>query len=227
MGTPCYDMRYVHGSTHILYGPSGSGKTYRIAAILRMKNDIIRGGENIKNVVFCYSSWQPLYDQLKSEGVVTKWVQKMPSNGEYMDLVQGHATRGGSIVILDDFMTEINKDMVEIVTVSSRHTNTSTFILFQSLFPSNPLARQLSLNAKYIHINKNPRENAQIQYLARQIQPSNYKWIVQAYHEATKEPFSTFQINMRQETPDHLRYLSNTLPNQFPIRVWTAKGGII
>ena len=144
----------------------------------------------------------------------------MPSNHEFSELVNPYKDTGGSIVVIDDFMSEISKDLVEIVTVTARHTNTTTFILFQSLFPSNPLARQISLNAKYIHIHKNPRENAQIQYLARQIQPNDYRWIVDAYHEATKKPYSCFMIDLVQETADEVRFKSNFLSSDSPIEVW-------
>ena len=155
--------------------------------------------------------------------MVTKWIKKCPSNQEFVDLVSPYHQRGGSIVVINDFMSEISKDLVEIVTVTSRHYNTSTFILFQSLFPSNPLARQISLNCKYLHLHKNPRENAQIQYLARQISPNNYKWIVEAYHEATKVPYSCFLIDLVQSTPENLRFRSKILPSQWPMEVFIAK----
>ena len=218
-----HDLRFEHGSTHLLVGPSGSGKTFRICSLLKIKDEIIKNGKDIKNVVFCYAKWQNVYNELKKENVVTKWVDSMPSNKEFIDLVEDFKNDGGSIVIIDDFMSSINKDLVEIVTVTSRHTKTSTFILFQSLFPSNPLSRQISLNVKYIHIHKNPRENAQIQYLARQLNPSNYKWIVGAYHEATKGAFSCFMIDLHQETDENLRFRSNYLPEEWPMKVWNGK----
>ena len=214
------DVRFRHGATHLLVGPSGSGKTHHVADIIAKKDDLIIGGENIKNIVFFYARWQDIYTQLDRKNIVRHWYKKMPSNHEFSELVNPYKDTGGSIVVIDDFMSEISKDLVEIVTVTARHTNTTTFILFQSLFPSNPLARQISLNAKYIHIHKNPRENAQIQYLARQIQPNDYRWIVDAYHEATKKPYSCFMIDLVQETADEVRFKSNFLSSDSPIEVW-------
>jgi len=218
------DVRFVHGSTHLLVGPSGSGKTHRVASILKHKNDLIKNGSDIQNVIFCYASWQPIYDVLTANKSVTKWINKAPTNDEFCKLVEDYKDDGGSIVVIDDFMSEIGKDMMQIVTVSARHLNTSTFILFQSLFPPNPLARQISLNVKYMHIHKNPRENAQIQYLARQLHPENYKWIVEAYHEATNKPFSCFLIDLIQTCPEHVRFRSDFLPEELPMRVWMKKG---
>jgi len=218
-----FDARFQHGSTHLIVGPSGSGKTFRTADYLRLKSEIIKGGNNIKNIVFFYATWQPVYAKLRTENVVTRWIQGMPTNEEFINAVQEYKRDGGSIVVIDDFMSEISKDLVEIITVSSRHNNTSTFILFQSLFPAHRLSRQISLNVKYIHIHKNPRENAQIQYLARQLSPNDYKWIVEAYHTATSQPYSCFIIDVTQESDPRLRYKSGFLPHEFPTIVWMSK----
>ena len=207
----------------MLVGPSGSGKTYRVADILRARRDIIKNGENIHNVVFCYAAWQNVYTELQEEGVVTKWVNKLPTNEEFIELVRDAKDHGGSIVVIDDFMSDINKHLVEIVTVTARHYNACTFILFQSLFPANPLARQISLNVKYIHIHKNPRENAQVQYLARQLNPGDYKWIIAAYHDATKKPYSCFLIDLMQESPECMRFRTNILPKEFPMIAYISK----
>ena len=220
------DVRFPHGSTHLVVGPSGAGKTSRVVDYLQMKDDLIVGGKDIKNVVFCYAVWQPLFDKLRDEKVVTKWVNQCPTNEQFLELVNDYKKDGGSIVVIDDFMGQISKDLVEIVTVSSRHTNTSTFLLFQSLFPANPLARQISLNIKVMHLHKNPRENFQLSVLARQLRPGNYKWILEAYHEATKMPFSCFIIDLLQSTPENMRFRSNLLPSEFPICVWGEKGSL-
>ena len=218
-----YNLRFLHGSTHLVVGPSGSGKTHRVARLLRLKDVIIRGGENIKNVVFCYAAWQDEYQKLNDAGVVTRWVNKMPSNEEFIQLVSPFRKKGGSIVVIDDFMSEMNSDMDEIVRVSSRHNETSTFILLQCLFPHQKCARHISLNAKYMHVHKNPRENAQIQCLARQIAPEASKWIVEAFHEATGRPYSAFLIDLTQEREPHLRFISDYLPEEFPMKAYISK----
>ncbi len=159
--------------------------------------------------------------------MVTRFIQKNPSSEDFVKLVEGHRDKGGSIVVIDDFMTQIDQDMVEIVTVQSRHYNTTTFLLFQSLFPPNKLARQISLNVKYLHIHKNPRENAQIQTLARQLSPGSSKWIVDAYHKITETPFQCLLVDLMQNRDENLRYRSNYLPEEAPMRVWMPRGTVI
>ena len=215
-----FNMRFLPGATHLVVGPSGCGKTYRTCDILRNKDSIIQGGSDIKNVVMCYSAWQPIYEKLRTDGIVTRFVKKKPTKDEFVDFVKDYRDKGGSIVVIDDFMSNIDEDLVDIVTVQSRHFNTTTFILFQSLFPPNKLARQISLNVKYIHAHKNPRENAQIQVLTRQISPTNYKWIVEAYHHVTQQPHQCFLMDLTQSCPEKLRFRSHYLPWEFPMRVW-------
>lgn len=223
-GKHALNFRFDHPSIHMMVGPSGSGKTYRTSQILRLKNHIITNGEKIKNIVFCYSTWQKEYENLKQDKIVTTWINKMPSNADFKDLVIDYVEDGGSIVVIDDFMSNVSNDMDEIVRVTSRHTNTSTFLLFQSLFPTARKARQISLNVKYFHLHSNPRENAQIQYFARQLRPNSSKWIVDAYHEVTKTPFSCFLIDVTQETPDQYRFRSHYLPSEAPMKIWIEKG---
>lgn len=219
-----YDLRFPQGSIHLLVGPSASGKTYRVSKILRQKNHLIVDGAKCRNIIFCYSSWQPLYEKLKRDKVVTKWVNKMPTNEEFISLVKPHKNAGGSIVVIDDFQGNINHDLEEIVRVSSRHNNVTTFLLFQSLFPNVKHARQISLQAKFIHLHKNPRENAQINTFARQQSPTNYKWIVDVFHDVTSIPYSCLLIDLTQEREDHLRFRSHYLLEERPMRVYVRKG---
>ena len=219
-----YNVRFPHGSTHLVVGPSASGKTYRTCEILRSKDKLIEGGEKIKNVVFCYAAWQPIMEKLKQQGIVTKFVNSNPTSDEFVAMVKDYVHDGGSIVVIDDFMTQISKEMVDIVTVQSRHHNTSTFILFQSLFPPHKLARQISLQVKFLHVHKNPRENAQIETLARQIMPKKVSFISAVYHEVTKVPHSALLIDLTQSCPENLRYRSHYLPYEKPMRVYVPKG---
>ena len=214
----CYDLRFPKATTHLIVGVSGAGKTMRTLNILRMKNELIVDGDSIQNVIFCYSAWQPIYEEAKS--YVTKWINEMPTNEEFISMVKPYQTLGGSIVVLDDFLGAINKDMMEMVCVTARHYNVSLFILFQTLFPKDKCASTITRNVKFMHLHKNPRDNSQFRYLASQLAPSNFQWMVSAFHEATKEPFSCFLLDLTQKCPDMLRYRSHYLPEEAPMRVW-------
>ncbi len=147
------------------------------------------------------------------------FIKKKPCTANFVQLVKAAAPRGGSIIIIDDFMSQIDEDLVDIVTVQSGHHNTSTFILFQSLFLANHFGRHISLNVKYIHVHKIPWETAQIQNLARQLSPNNYKCIVQAYHKVTETPYRYLLFDLTQQMEDCLRIHSHNLPSELPIQV--------
>jgi len=225
-----YDARFVHPATHLCVGPPSSGKTYKMARIIENVDKLFRekdySSARINNVVFCYAAWQPTYEQLEQDGMVSKWINKMPTLEEFIEVTEPYKLRGGSIVVIDDFMSQLNEDLVSMVTVHAKHQNTSLFVLYQSLFPASPLARQISLNVKYIHAHKNPRENAQFSTLARQILPHDNKWLVEAYHEATKNPFSALLIDLMQDTPELMRFRSQIMPHENPMIVWVKKGSV-
>ena len=48
----------------------------------------------------------------------------------------------------------------------------------------------MSLNTHYIFLTKNPRDGSQVQLLARRMKAKNYQYIVDAYHHATREPYT-------------------------------------
>ena len=218
-----YDVRFPAGSTHLFVGASGSGKTFRLAKILRLKEQLLKNGNSIKNIIFYYDAWQPIYETLKAEGLVTKWVNKMPTKNEYIEAVKYYKDRGGSIVVIDDFMQEVGQDMCDIVCVCSRHYNVTTFILFQNLFHADKSARTISRNVRFLHLHKSPRDNSQVRFLASQLCPGNFKWIVEAFTEATRNPYSCFLFDFSQDCPDEIRFRSNYLPEEFPIQVWREK----
>lgn len=217
-----YDARFKFPFTCIIAGGSGSGKTTLCSKILRLKDELFTN-ESCKNVIFFFKTWQPIYNELDQDGIVTQWFQKCPSSDDIRDLAAPFQEKGGTICVIDDFMNEISKDMVEIFTVISHHSRVNIILLLQNIFPKNVYSRDLSLNAKYIIVHKNPRENAQIKHLARQIAPGEAGYIIDAFHETTREPYSYLLFDLHQETPDNIRVRSNILPEEFPMKVYVSK----
>lgn len=223
-----FDLRFIHPSNHGIYGPVGAGKTFRMAQIIRNKDRLIKNGAKINNVIWFYSSYQDEYTELKKSNLVTRFISKMPTIEEFLSLTEPYKKSSGSIVVLDDLMGQIDKTLVELVCVKSRHTNVSLFVLFQNIFIHNPLARQISLNLKYFHILKNPRDSLGFMILAKQILSKDFKWLVDVYNkEISKTPYGCLLLNLDQETPEFLRVTSNILPNERPVQVWMKKGTVI
>lgn len=227
-GTPYFDLRFCKGGSHLIAGPSGSGKSQRVCDIIRHKDLLIEDGHQIRNVVLAYQIWQPHYQQLLDEGVITAVREGFPTLDEFKELVAPYRAEG-SIFVLDDMECELYqrehaKTLEELIKVQSRHYAVSIFLLFQSLFSPHKAARQISLNVKYIHLLKNPRDVCQFPVLARQLcGPGNYQYLVQAHEDATRQSYSCFLVDLTQKCDPLLRFRSHYLPSELPIIVYVSK----
>jgi hypothetical protein len=63
--------------------------------------------------------------------------------------------------------------LVDIFTKYSHHKNMSVIFTVQNIFHQKKGQRDISLNTMYLILMKNPRDMAQIIYLARQLHPLN------------------------------------------------------
>ena len=118
------------------------------------------------------------------------------------------------LLIIDDLMDETNDDVVSLFTKSSHHRNVSVMFLAQNLFPKNKFARTMSLNAHYMILFKNPRDATQFTNLAGQVYPKTSQFAVEAYKDATREPYSYLLVDLRQEQDEDLRLRTNIFPGK-------------
>jgi len=72
----------------------------------------------------------------------------------------------------------------------------------------------MSLNAHYMVLFKNPRDVSQFANLARQMYPKSSKFAVEAYRDATREPYSYLLVDLRPEQDGELRLRTNIFPEE-------------
>jgi len=222
-----FDARFAHPASHLITGPSSSGKTCKTYSILRHKNLLFKNGHDIKHVILCYSQWQPIYQKMKDKLIVNTFINKLPSTEEFENITLPHKNNGGCIVVIDDFMGEIGKAFEQLVTVTARHCNVSLIILFQCIFPVNKLGRTISLNVRYLHVHKQPRDRKQVANLLYQMNPAHGKALFQAFDAITIKSYASALLDASQDCPEHLRVRSNYLPSEYPPLVWFKKGSVI
>jgi hypothetical protein len=124
-----------------------------------------------------------------------------------------------NVVVFDDQMATTGKkgskekDMLtKLFVQGSHHRSITTMYMVQNLFdPGNKGHRTLSINAQYMVLFKNPRDGAQIEYIGRQMYPKDKGFLTEAFEDATQEPYSYLLLDMRPETPVHLRVRSNVM----------------
>jgi len=72
----------------------------------------------------------------------------------------------------------------------------------------------MSLNARYMILFKNPRDVSQFANLARQMYPKTSQFVVEAYRDATREPYSYLLVDLRPEQDEELRLRTNIFPER-------------
>ncbi|KAG8225933.1 hypothetical protein J437_LFUL005969 [Ladona fulva] len=75
-----------------------------------------------------------------------------------------------------------------------------------NIFYQSAQSRNISLNAKYIVVFKNPRDRLQFGHLARQVYPEKSQELERVYKESTKEPFGYLVLDLGQDTDNRFRF---------------------
>ena len=217
------DMRLKCPFTMVVASSAGSGKTTFVKKMLTTKRTLYNKRSGV--VYYFYNQWQPLFDEMKESGLVDHFIQ---GNCD-MDWLRGTCpSNPNATIILDDLQLHLSADNAELFSVGARHLNCNVIILCQNLFGKNKYFRDISLNATYVVLFRNPRNSSSVGHFARQFAPNNSKYVVNAFSHATEQPWTYLFIDLHQETPSHLRIRANILgENDAPLRVYTEKNSTI
>lgn len=188
---PIMDARFKHPFTALVSGPTCCGKSYFVRDLLHHRKTHI--DTKFLEIIWCYGEWQPLYDTFKGITFHEGILDQLPSDGK------------PRLIIIDDLMREADGRVLDLFTKGSHHRNLSVIFITQNLFHKGKAQRDISLNSHYIVIFKNPRDAAQITYLARQISPENPKFIQEAYRDATSCAHGYLLLDLKQDTDDSIR----------------------
>ena len=195
-------MELQHPFTCIIAGPSGCGKTSLTKAIIQ--NQLIEPKPT--KVVWLYAEDQPMYKSM--EGI--EFIQGIPD-----DLEVRFDRHYNNLLIIDDLMTRFQNDdrLTRLFSVGSHHRNLSIIFIVHNLFSQGKEMRTLSLNTHYIVLFKNPRDRLQISVLARQMYANNARFLMEAYHDATKQAYGYLLIDLKPTTDEALRVRTGILPS--------------
>lgn len=184
---------FKHPFTMIIAGPSMSGKTTFLKKLLSLRKQMFN--VNFKKVIWCYAENNARPDipgVTFHKGMLNNYLNEKNEN---------------ILVILDDLMSDAyNTSVSELFTKGSHHRNTSVILVTQNIFHQTAHSRNISLNAKYIVLFKNPRDKQQFSHLARQIFPENSRELIRVYNEVMQTPHAYLIIDLTQECNELLRF---------------------
>lgn len=199
-----FDSRLQMPFSCIVCGPSNSGKSFFIKLLL--ENFMYSMSKIPEQIVWCYTCWQPLYDELSNK-INIRFVQGIPDSLCNDELFPPHKT---NLLVIDDLMETAskNEEIEKAFTKYTHHRNLSVIYLVQNLFFQGRSSRTINLNTNYMVLFKNPRDKLQISILARQMYPSNNKYFLECYQDATARPYGYLFVDLKATTPEEFRLRS-------------------
>ena len=209
-----FDITLKIGTAMMLAGPSSCGKSSFVKNLIMCRAALFN--KPSLNVYIVCSNVQNIYEDMVKNKNVKKIFYKMPSKNEILRFARYGRRTGGTILILDDLLTEIAKNnmlLQEIFTEMAHHQKLTVVLCVQNLFYQNGIFRTLSLNSGYLVPFKNPRDMHQIDIIAYRSYAMDPKVIMKAYKDATYKPYSYLFMDFTQTTPDFLRLRTEIFPS--------------
>lgn len=216
------DMRLLNGAVFQIVGPSGCGKSHFVVKLLASHRNIFQ--KPINNIYWLMGS-----NDAKGRHVDVADTQLELNKLKNLHILKGFELgwqdkpKRGDVCVIDDLFMEANNEhnFNNMFTKVARHREVTVIFVTQNLFHQGGQHRTRNLNTHYLVIFKNPRDSSVIEHLARQAFPSRPKYLVEAYHDATRDkPHGYIFLDFTQSCPDVLRVRSDILNTTFGIIVY-------
>ena len=180
-------------SNVLVIGATGSGKTTAILNIIKEK--LIEPMP--EKLFFMYAAHQPFMDTWNSD----------PAN-QAIEFIEGlklevlDQYEGPKLLVIDDLILSLSRDLVNHFLAGSHHKNTTTIFTTHSVFLNNDMYRLISNNSQYIMLFKNKRNLSQVKLLAHQVLEKEFNRLLEAYKYISAYEFVLLSCHPR--VPDEL-----------------------
>lgn len=200
-------IKFQDNSNMIISGCSSCGKTTFVKKLILGSEDMYVTPPS--KVLFIYSHWQPMYDELERAIHNIEFVNTLPNEPELREKF-AHVKHG--LLIADDKLTEINKSDFgsNLFTRLSHHLNISTVLLLQNATLKGKAASDISKSCHYNVLMRSPRDCNFIRSLGTALR--DYKNLQSAYSDATQKPYSYLIVSTHPKSDANLRYYTQIFP---------------
>ncbi len=117
-----------------------------------------------------------------------------------------------------------SKELADLFTKGLHHRNLTIIYIVQNMFDKSKSMRTASLNTQYLVLFKSPRDKTVVQHLANQMYPKATMFLVDAFVDATSEPFGYLLVDLRQDTPEDFRIRNKIFPGEREVVYLPSKG---
>jgi len=186
-------LKFYGKSNILVIGSSGSGKTTSVLRII--KERLIQPFP--EKVIYLYAAHQPFMDSWNKDKT-----NPPISFVKGLDLAVVDKHKESKLLVIDDLILELNKDLAQHFIAGSHHKNVTTIFITHSLFLNNEHYRLISNNSQYIMLFKNKRNYAQVSTLGRQILGENRDLLLEAYKYI--KPFQFVLLAFHPLVPEEL-----------------------
>jgi hypothetical protein len=189
--------------TLILSGATGSGKTRWLMKLLEHYMEMIY--PTPAKVLYCYSEINDSVMELMKRGIETH--NGIPDQSLIMSQPKP------LLLILDDLMLNMKNDFLDLLfTRGSHNWNVSVIFVTQSLYGRN--IRTARANSHYLVLTRNPSAQLQVRTVGSQLFPRKMNYFMDAFHDATANPFTYMVINMHPNAPEEERLTTKIFPGE-------------
>ncbi|KAF8368893.1 hypothetical protein PRIPAC_86722 [Pristionchus pacificus] len=201
--------------TMLVCGGTGTGKTEWLCKLIDNANGLF--DKPLKKVIWCYGISTRRHAQLALDN---RFIlnEGLPDTTLIDEVV---AMEGdGCLLVLDDLAAELKKAPELFANLYSRishHRCISVVSILQNLFS---VPRTARLNSSYLCILKTTSDMNFLFSLGRQLfEKEQYKSFIEAYKDATKNPFGYLFLDLHTRSDDNCRLLTDIFSRNLTVYV--------
>ena len=191
-------LKLFSNSNIMVIGSTNTGKTTMILKLI--KEQLIEPMP--KKIFYLYGARQSFMDTWNSD-VKNPKIEFV--EGLNLDVINSY--QSPKLLIIDDLMLELSKDLSNHFIAGSHHKMTTTIFVTHSIFLNNENYRLISNNCQYIILMKNKRNFSQVVTLARQVLGAEFKRVIEAYKYITSYEFVL--LSFHPKVPDELLVIAD------------------